>query len=248
MNELKIFENSEFGKVRVQEINNEAYFIGKEIADMLGYQNGSRDIDRHVEDEDKLSQTIFNAGQNREMILINESGLYSLILSSKLPNAKKFKKWVTSEVLPTIRKTGGYVNNEDMFINTYLPNIDDNTRIIFKGILESTRKLNDKIEQDKPKVLFAESVEVSKDCILIGELAKLLRQKGIDIGQNRLFEKLRDLGYLGNKGEYRNIPTQKAADLEIFKIVKRELLHSDGTPRIVTTTFVTGKRTSIFYK
>lgn len=108
MNDLKIFENSEFGTVRTVIVNNEPYFVGKDVADILGYQNGSRDINRHTDEEDRLKVMIFDGNQDKETIIINESGLYSLILSSKMPNAKKFKRWVTSEVLPSIRKTGSY--------------------------------------------------------------------------------------------------------------------------------------------
>lgn len=114
MNEIKIFENAEFGAVRTIEINGEPYFVGKDVAEILGYQNGSRDINRHVDGEDKLTERIVLSGQNREVILINESGLYSLILSSKLPNAKKFKRWVTSDVLPSIRKHGAYMTEKTL--------------------------------------------------------------------------------------------------------------------------------------
>ena len=108
MNNLQIFENTEFGKIRTVQLNNETYFVGKDVADILGYQNGSRDINRHVDEEDKHKIMLFDGNQDKETIIINESGLYSLILSSKMPNAKKFKHWVTSEVLPQIRKTGAY--------------------------------------------------------------------------------------------------------------------------------------------
>ena len=115
-NQMQIFSNDIFGNIRTTIINNEPWFVGKDITNILGYQNGSRDINRHVDDEDKLTERIVMSGQNREVTFINESGLYSLILSSKMPNAKKFKRWVTSEVLPTIRRTGGYIpisSNED---------------------------------------------------------------------------------------------------------------------------------------
>jgi len=121
MNEIEIFKNEEFGEVRVTEINDEPLFVGKDIANILGYQNGSRDINRHVEEEDRSTTMIFDGNQNKETIVINESGLYSLILSSKLPNAKRFKHWVTAEVLPIIRKTGGYVNNDIIKIKIKVP-------------------------------------------------------------------------------------------------------------------------------
>ena len=164
-NEVKIFENEEFGKVRAVEVNGEPYFVGKDIADTLGYQNGSRDINRHVDEDDRHKFMIFDGNQDKETIIINESGLYSLILSSKLPKAKQFKRWVTSEVLPTIRKTGGYVNNTDMFVNTYLPFADDNTKNLFRLQLETITQLNNKIEEQKPKVQYCEKV-LNKDGLI----------------------------------------------------------------------------------
>lgn len=128
---LQTFSNSEFGDVRVIMQDDEPWFVGKDVADSLDYQNGSRDINRHVAPEDRTKGMVFDGNQRKETILINESGLYSLILSSKLPSAKKFKRWVTSEVLPSIRKTGGYVdeNRSDLFLDTYLPFADDTTSI-----------------------------------------------------------------------------------------------------------------------
>lgn len=128
MNELKIFENKEFGQIRTVVIDKEPWFVGKDIADILGYQNGSRDINNHTDEDDRLKYQISTAGQMREQILVNESGLYSLVISSKLPQAKEFKHWITSEVLPTIRKTGGYVANDELFVNTYLPFADETTK------------------------------------------------------------------------------------------------------------------------
>lgn len=120
MQELEIFKNEEFGEVRTLMIDGEPWFVGKDIADILEYRNGSRDINRHIDEEDRRKSMIFDGNQNKETIIINESGIYSLILSSKLPNAKKFKRWVTTDILPTIRKTGGYVNNDDLFISPCL--------------------------------------------------------------------------------------------------------------------------------
>lgn len=120
MQELEIFKNEEFGEIRVTAIDGEPWFVGKDIADILEYRNGSRDINRHIDEEDRRKSMIFDGNQNKETIIINESGLYSLILSSKLPNAKKFKRWITTDILPTIRKTGGYVNNDDLFISPCL--------------------------------------------------------------------------------------------------------------------------------
>lgn len=246
MENLQIFKNEEFGEIRTVTVNNEPWFVGKDVANILGYQNGSRDINRHVDEEDKLTERIVLSGQNREVIVINESGLYSLILSSKMPNAKKFKHWVTSEILPTIRKTGGYVSNDDMFINTYLPFADDQTKLLFKSTLETVKKLNKKIEEDKPKVLFANAVETAQNSILIGDLAKLINQNGVNIGQKRLFDWMRENGYLIKNGTSKNMPTQKAMDLKLFEIKERTVNNPDGSVRITKTTKVTGKGQSYF--
>ena len=145
---LMLFNNEEFGSVRVKMIDNEPWFIGKDVAVALGYAKPENAIGTHVELEDKTTTLIQGTGSNykSKTVIINESGLYSLILSSKLESAKKFKKWVTGEVLPSIRKTGGYVNDDEMFINTYLPNVDEQTRLLFKSNLMVIRDLNGKID------------------------------------------------------------------------------------------------------
>ncbi len=241
MNKLKVFTNEQFGQVRTLTINNEAWFVGKDVAEVLGYTNTPKAIRDHIDSEDKQTERIVLSGQHREVIFINESGLYSLILSSKLESAKKFKHWVTSEILPTIRKTGGYVSNEDMFINTYLPFADEQTKMLFKSTLETVKSLNDKIEADKPKVLFADAVETSQTSILIGDLAKLIKQNGIDIGQKRLFDWLREHDYLIKNGASKNMPTQKSMELKLFEVKERTINNSDGSVRITKTTKVTGK-------
>lgn len=146
--ELMLFNNEEFGSVRVKMIDNEPWFVGKDVAIALGYAKPENAIGTHVELEDKTTTLIQGTGSNykSKTVIINESGLYSLILSSKLESAKKFKKWVTGEVLPSIRKTGGYVNDDEMFINTYLPNVDEQTRLLFKSNLMVIRDLNGKID------------------------------------------------------------------------------------------------------
>ena len=145
-NEIKIFENEEFGSVRTMEINGEPYFVGKDVADILGYQNGSRDINRHVDEDDREKVMIFDGNQNKESIIINESGLYSLILSSKLPKAKKFKRWVTSEILPSIRKTGGYLANSDMMVSTYFGNLPPEQQTLVKGLFDNIIAQQTKID------------------------------------------------------------------------------------------------------
>ncbi len=145
LNELKIFEKDEFGKVRTIILSGEPYFIGKDVADILEYSNTQKAIRDHVDEEDKLTERIVLSGQNRAVIFINESGLYSLILSSNMPNAKKFKHWVTSEILPTIRKTGGYVNNVDLMVNTYFSDVPDEQKSLVKGLLVNIEEKQKKI-------------------------------------------------------------------------------------------------------
>ena len=246
MNELKVFNNPELGSIRTTEVNRKPYFVGKDVAEILGYTNTPKAIRDHIDDEDKLTERIVLSGQNREVIFINESGLYSLILSSKLPTAKKFKHWVTAEVLPTIRKTGGYVNNEDLFINTYLPNADEHIKQMFGATLKELRQLNEKVAVDKPKVLFAEAVETAKTSILIGDLAKLIKQNGVDIGQKRLFEWLRNNGYLIKGGSSKNMPTQRSMEMGLFEVKESTIVNPDGSVRVTKTTKVSGKGQKYF--
>lgn len=236
MNNLRVFENKDLGTIRSLEMNCEPYFVGSDIANILGYKNTRDALNKHVDSEDKGVAKCDTPGGIQELTVINESGLYSLIMSSKLPVAKKFKRWVTSEVLPSIRKNGGYIVGQETLS-------DD--ELIQKAFLVATKKLEERerqIEQQKPKVLFAESVETSKSSVLINELAKILKQNGYDIGQNRLFEKLRNEGYLiKQQGENWNLPTQKAMELGLFEVKKTVINKPNGTPITRPTTKVTGK-------
>lgn len=242
-NKLQLF-NFENQQVRTLTVNEEPYFVGKDVATILGYKNGSRDINTHVDEEDKLKYQISTAGQMRDQILINESGLYSLILSSKLPNAKKFKRWVTSEVLPTIRKHGAYMTDEKAF------DVVHNKTGLADLLQQAADQLKQKdieIAEMKPKALFADSVATSHTTILIGELAKILRGNGIDIGANRLFAWMREHGYLINrKGSDWNMPTQKSMNLGLFKIKETTINHSNGSTSISKTPKVTGKGQQYF--
>lgn len=158
MQELEIFKNEEFGEIRTLMIDGEPWFVGKDVTDILEYRNGSRDINRHIDEEDRRKSMIFDGNKNKETIIINESGLYSLILSSKLPNAKKFKRWVTTDILPTIRKTGGYVNNDDLFISTYLPFADDNTKLLFSTTLQTIRNQNEQLKKKDQEIAYKQEV------------------------------------------------------------------------------------------
>lgn len=234
MNEIKIFENQEFGKVRALEIDGKPYFLGKDVADALGYTNPQKAIRDHVDIEDKLSERFVLSGQNREATVISESGLYSLVLSSKLESAKRFKRWVTSEVLPSIRQTGSYQMT-----------MPQGKELLALAVLEAQKTIeaqNKDIERMKPKEIFSDAVAASSTTILIGELAKLLRQNGIDIGQNRLFSWLRENGYLiRQKGSAYNTPTQRSADLGILTTKETVIVRSDGSTEVKKTVKVTGK-------
>ena len=242
MNNIEIFKNADFGEVRALTINNEPYFVGKDVADILEYTNTAKAIRDHVDDEDKLTERIVLSGQNRDVIFINESGLYSLILSSKMPTAKKFKRWVTSEVLPTIRKHGMYatdelLNNPDFAIQAFTALKDERAR---------RKELDAKVKAAQPKILFADAVETSHTSILVGDLAKLLNQNGVDIGQKRLFNYMRENGYLIKSGASKNMPTQKSMDMELFEVKERTINNPDGSVRITKTTKVTGKGQTYF--
>ena len=237
LNEIKIFDNPEFGKVRTMEINGEPYFVGKDVSEILGYSDTNKAIAMHVDDEDKLNDKTASSLGQRGGWLINESGLYSLILSSKLPKAKEFKRWVTSEVLPRIRKHGAYAVDE--LLND--PEFAIKTFTALKEERERSKRLSEQIEADKPKVIFADSVSAAKSSILIGDLAKILKQNGVDIGQKRLFGWLRDNGYLIKGGSSRNMPTQRAAEMGLFEVKVSTVNNPDGSIRETKTTKVTGK-------
>lgn len=250
MNELQIFKNPEFGEVRTVAIDGEPWFVGKDIAKALGYGIGkslANAVANHVDSEDKGVTEMMTPGGVQQMTIINESGLYSLVLSSKLPSAKAFKRWITNEVLPTVRKTGGYVSDERAFINTYLPNVDENTKTLFTSTLSALRQANEKIAADKPKVLFADAVSTSHSSILVGELAKIIKQNGVDIGQNRLFKWLRDNGWLiRRQGTDYNMPTQKSMNMGLFEIKENSIVHADGHTSVTKTPKVTGRGQSYF--
>lgn len=243
MEELQLF-NFEGSEVRTLKINDEPYFVGNDVAKILGYSNYRKAVFEHVDDEDKLRTQIRYAGQNREVTVINESGLYSLILSSKMPSAKKFKHWVTSEVLPTIRRHGAYMTDEKAFDVVHNPN---GLADLLQQASDQLRQKDIQIEEMKPKALFADSVATSESTILIGELAKIIRGNGADIGANRLFRWMRENGYLINrKGSDWNMPTQRAMDLGLFKIKETIINHPNGTTSISKTPKVTGKGQQYF--
>lgn len=220
----------------------EPWFVAKDVCDVLGYTNASKAISDHVDSEDKLNNESLSSLGQRGGWLVNESGLYSLVLSSKLPTAKEFQRWVTHEVLPQIRRTGGYIPTTDA---------DDDMTILAKAVMIGQRTMEaqkqriaeqqTRIVELEPKARFADAVAASDGTCLVGELAKMLRQNGMDIGQNRLFRLLQADGYLGKSGSNRNVPTQRAMDLGLFRIKETTVTHADGHTTVSRTPKVTGK-------
>ena len=223
--------------------NGEPWFVAKDVCDILGHSNVSMALDRLDDDE----RSKFNLGRQGETNIVNEAGLYVLVLGSRKPEAHEFKRWVTHEVLPQIRKTGGYIPTTDA---------DDDMTILAKAVMIGQRTMEEQkrriaaqeshINELEPKARFADAVAASDGTCLIGELAKMPRQNGLDIGQNRLFEILRQDGYLGKTGSNRNVPTQKAMDLGLFRIKETAITHSDGHVTINRTAKVTGKGQTYF--
>ena len=241
MNEIiEVFNSAEFGSIRTAKINNDIYCVGKDVADALGYVDTNKAVSMHVDDEDKKlnDKTSPSFGQ-RGATLINESGLYSLVLSSKLESAKRFKRWITADVLPALRRTGSYSLNIPQTLpealRAYADEVEQHNR---------TRAL---VEAQRPKVLFADAVSTSDTDILVGDLAKLLNQNGYAVGQNRLFEQLRNEGYLiSRKGNSYNMPTQRAMEMGLFRIKETAITHSDGRVSLNKTPKVTGKGQQYF--
>ena len=236
MNNLKIFNNPSFGEVRVIERNGEPWFVGKDVALILGYTNSRKAIHDHVDEEDKTDGVTIrdSIGREQKPICVNESGLYSLILGSKLSSARQFKKWITAEVLPSIRKTGGYIAGQEQM---------SDVELMARAIQVANNLLAERekeIERMKPKELFADAVTASKTTILVRDVAKLARQNGVNIGEKRLFAWLKEKGLLVKKGR-ENTPTQRGMDLGLFEIHESAITHSDGHVTTRRTTKVTGK-------
>ena len=249
MNGIQVFNNPAFGEIRTAGTPEGPWFCATDVCKALGYANGRDTVAKHVDEgdvakRDTPTKNQFGTEVTLQMTYVNESGLYALILSSKLPSSKSFKKWVTSEVLPTIRKTGKYSSDVPQTFGEALMlaakkqlEVEEQQKLI-----EAKDK---KIAEDAPKVVFSDAVVGSKSSCLIGELAKILTQNGYKIGQNRLFDKLREEGYLGRSGEYYNIPNQKYVEQGLFELKKTT--HSEnGVMKSSVTPKVTGKGQQYF--
>lgn len=242
MDNLQIFDSPEFGQIRIVEQGGEPWFVGKDVAEILGYSNPQKAIRDHVKDSHKGVNDSFTVN-GTPPVLIDEAGVYTLVMRSKLPQAEAFQEWVTSEVLPAIRKTGGYIAGSE--------NMTD-AELMAKAVLvaQSTiqqrdqriKELENDVQAAKPKVLFADAVSASDSTILIGDLAKILKQNGYNTGQKRLFQWLRENGYLiKRRGADYNSPTQSAMELGLFRVKETPIIHADGHVTVNKTVKVTPK-------
>lgn len=240
MNELQIFSSEEFGQVRTVEINGKPYFVANDVAKALGYVETAKAIRTHCKGVSEMD--IPSKGGIQCMKIIPEGDIYRLIVRSKLPSAEKFEKWVFDEVIPSIRTNGGYIAGQETLSDEDL---------MAKAILVAQKKIKErdqiieqqkqKIEADRPKTIFADAVSASHTSILIGDLAKLICQNGYQIGQKRLFQWMRDNGYLMVSGSSRNMPKQKYVEQGLFEIKESNVQNPDGSVRITRTTKVSGK-------
>lgn len=240
-NEIQVFDSPEFGTVRaIRDENGEPMFVAKDVAVILGYRDAAN-MTRRLEEDEKGTRSVSTPGGEQQMAVITEPGLYSAILGSRVPEARAFKRWVTHEVLPALRRDGGYMVARD---ETPEQTMARAVLLAQQTIDRQKRRiagLEAENEEMRPKALFADAVAASDGTCLIGELAKMMRQNGVGVGQNRLFAMLREDGYLGKAGQNRNVPTQRSMELGLFRIKETAITHSDGRVTINRTPKVTGK-------
>lgn len=233
--DIQVFNNDQFGNVRALSLNDEPWFVAKDVCDVLGIKtNHLREDGRGLDDDEILSLPNWE-GRGSAPLIVSEAGFYKLVMRSRKPEAKAFQRWVTHEVLPAIRRTGGYmVAKQD----------ETPEQIMARAVLvaqDTIERQKREIAELKPKALFADAVAASDGTCLVGELAKMLKQNGVNMGQNRLFSWLRENGYLGKSGSNRNVPTQRAMEQGLFRINENAVTHSDGHVTINRTPKVTGK-------
>ena len=245
MQEIIKFANDEFGEIRIaQDESGEPWFVAKDVCDALGINKTAAS---RLDDDEKGLRSTQTLGGEQQILLVSEPGFYKLVLKSRKPEAKAFQRWVTHEVLPSIRKQGAYV---------YSNGTESDDVLMARGLLAAQtiidkknaliERKNREIAEMKPKALFADAVSTSDKCMLVGELAKVLRQNGVQMGQKRLFSWLRDNGYLMKRGSSYNLPTQKAMEMELFEVKETAINHSDGHVSTNFTTKVTPKGQQYF--
>ena len=241
MNDIQKFTNEEFGTIRTVEEDGKVMFCGKDVATALGYAKPNNALNAHCKGDALIRGITDNLGREQQARFITEGDLYRLIASSKLPSAQQFESWVFDEVLPSIRKQGAFV---------YSNGTESDDVLMARGLLAAQTIIDKKnaviegqqreIEELRPKALYADAVTASDGTCLVGELAKMMRQNGVQVGQNRLFEWLRRDGYLGKTGSNRNVPTQRAMEQGLFRIKETAVTHSDGHVTVNRTPKITG--------
>lgn len=241
MNEIRVFNSEGFGAVRaIQGVAGEPMLVAKDVCTVLGLGR-QQDSTRYLDDDEKGECLVNTPSGAQKMVCVTEPGFYKLVMRSRKPEAKAFQRWVTHEVLPALRRDGGYMVARD----------ETPEQTMARAVLLAQATIDrqrDRIAELEPKALFADAVAASDGTCLVGELAKMMRQNGVDVGQNRLFAMLREDGYLGNVGQNRNVPTQRAMDLGLFRIKETAVTHSDGHVTINRTPKVTGKGQIYFVK
>lgn len=241
MNELQVFQNDQFGQMRTVQKDGQPWFVAADVCRALELGQVTNTIRRLDEDEKALISIKGISRGNDQVSIVNEPGLYTLVLGSRKPEARAFKRWITHEVIPSIRKSGGYIAGQESMTDAEL---------LSKALLVAHRQIEARdaqIEAMTPKALFADAVSASKTSILIGDLAKLLKQNGCDIGQKRLFAWMRENGYLiRQKGASYNTPTQRSMDMKLFEVKETTITHADGHITINRTAKVTGKGQQYF--
>lgn len=245
MNDVTIFRKDEFGAVRAVTLKGEPWFVAADVCRALGLGNSS-DVIKRLDKDERTLVSIEGASNGLPVNAVNEPGLYALILGSRKPEAKAFKRWITHEVIPEIRKTGGYIAGQETMDDDQL--LANALMVAQRKIAERNKQLeaaNAKIQADAPKVLFAETVEKAETCISIGTLAKILNQAGLDIGERRLFERLRNDKWLNSKGRNWNVPSQKSMDMGLMRVHESTVSRSSGI-QINKTPLITGKGQRFF--
>ena len=239
-NEIKTFSSERFGSIRALAINGEPWFVAKDVCDALGIAtNHLRESGRGLDDDEVMNLPNWEIG-GKAPLIVSEPGFYKLVMRSRKPEAKAFQRWVTHEVLPSIRRDGAYVASDGT---------EDDATLMARALIAAQRTIDRnkrELDEMRPKALFADAVATSHTSILVGDLAKLLKQNGVDMGQNRLFQWLRDRGYLMKQGSSKNMPTQRSMDMGLFEVKERTINNPDGSVRITKTTKVTGKGQQYF--
>lgn len=234
--EIMKFDNEQFGSIRALSMGGEPWFVAKDICKALDVSNPSVAVGALDDDE----RAKFNLGRQGETNIVSEPGFYKLVMRSRKPEAKAFQRWVTHEVLPSIRRDGAYVASDGT---------EDDATLMARALIAAQRTIERnkrELDEMRPKALFADAVSASHTAILVGDLAKLLKQNGVEMGQNRLFQWLRERGYLMKSGASRNMPTQRSMELGLFEVKERTINNPDGSVRITKTTKVTGKGQQYF--